>query len=180
MRDDGDKLQVSRKVTRESLREALQLAIARYGNRITINGTNKFKERVVQVAVFKIPLTFTDPFLENQRQQLLIKESKNDQHNHRRTYQRGWQSWIRSAISPNVSRAETEKSSTSLPSQTLASLDETRHPKAKTVCEHCPNSVWFASPVELKCYCRVMYLVTWSSQEPSQITHCDGESLNQG
>lgn len=68
----------------------------------------------------------------------------------------------------------------SLSSQTLASLDEARHPKAGTVCEHCPNSVWFASPVDLKCYCRVMYLITWSSQEPSQITHCDGEFLNQG
>ena len=67
-----------------------------------------------------------------------------------------------------------------LPSQTLASLDETRHPKAVTVCEHCSNSVWFASPVELKCYCRVMYLVTWSSQEPTQITRCDGEFLHQG
>ena len=72
-----------------------------------------------------------------------------------------------------------ENPATSVPSQTLASLDETRHPKAGTVCEHCPSSVWFASPVELKCYCRVMYLVTWSSQEPSQITHCDGEFLNQ-
>ena len=67
-----------------------------------------------------------------------------------------------------------------LPSRTLAALDETRHPKAGTVCEHCPNSVWFASQVELKCYCRVMYLITWSSQEPNKITHCDGEFLNQG
>ena len=72
-----------------------------------------------------------------------------------------------------------ENPATSVTSPTLASLDETRHPKAGTICEHCPGSVWFASPVELKCYCRVMYLVTWSSQEPSQITHCDGEFLNQ-
>lgn len=65
------------------------------------------------------------------------------------------------------------------PSQTLAALDESRHPKAKTVCETCPNSVWFASPAELKCYCRVMYLVTWSSKEPNQLTHCDGQYLGQ-
>ena len=65
------------------------------------------------------------------------------------------------------------------PSQTLAELDETRHPKAKTVCETCPNSVWFASPAELKCYCRVMFLVTWSSKEPNQLTHCDGQFLGQ-
>ena len=64
-------------------------------------------------------------------------------------------------------------------SPTLDALDESRRPRAGTVCEHCPNSVWFASPRELKCYCRVMFLVTWSSREPSQITHCDGEFLGQ-
>lgn len=64
-------------------------------------------------------------------------------------------------------------------SPTLDALDESRRPKASTVCEHCPNSVWFASPAELKCYCRVMFLVTWSSKEPNQITHCDGEFLGQ-
>ena len=57
--------------------------------------------------------------------------------------------------------------------------EENRRPKASTVCEHCPNSVWFASPAEVKCYCRVMFLVTWSSKEPNQITHCDGEFLGQ-
>lgn len=64
-------------------------------------------------------------------------------------------------------------------SPTLDALDESRRPKASTVCERCPNSVWFASPAELKCYCRVMFLVTWSSKEPSQITNCDGEFLGQ-
>ena len=64
-------------------------------------------------------------------------------------------------------------------SPTLDALDESRRPKARTVCEHCPNSVWFASPAEVKCYCRVMFLVTWSSKEPNQITHCDGEFLGQ-
>lgn len=62
-------------------------------------------------------------------------------------------------------------------SRTLEALDESRRPKAKTVCEDCPNSVWFASPAEVKCYCRVMFLVTWSSKEPNQITHCDGTDL---
>ena len=64
-------------------------------------------------------------------------------------------------------------------SPTLDALDESRRPKASTVCEHCPNSVWFASPAEVKCYCRVMFLITWSSKEPNQITHCDGEFLGQ-
>ncbi|CUR71494.1 hypothetical protein BN2905_07600 [Achromobacter xylosoxidans] len=59
---------------------------------------------------------------------------------------------------------------TSTGSPTLDALEENRRPKASTVCEHCPNSVWFASPAEVKCYCRVMFLVTWSSKEPNQIT----------
>ena len=62
-------------------------------------------------------------------------------------------------------------------SPTLDALDESRRPKASTVCERCPNSVWFASPAEVKCYCRVMFLVTWSTKEPNQITNCDGELL---
>ncbi len=28
------------------------------------------------------------------------------------------------------------------------------------------NSVWFSSPTEVKCYCRVMFLVSWSTKEP--------------
>jgi hypothetical protein len=42
-------------------------------------------------------------------------------------------------------------------SPTLAPLDKTRRPRTSTVCEACPNSVWFASPAELRCYCRVMF-----------------------
>lgn len=64
-------------------------------------------------------------------------------------------------------------------SQTLDALDDARRPKAGTVCERCPNSVWFASADELKCYCRVMFLITWSTREPNQLTHCDGEFLGQ-
>ena len=66
-----------------------------------------------------------------------------------------------------------------LSSRTLEELESSRRPKAKTVCEDCPNSVWFASRTELKCYCRVMYLITWSSKEQQQIELCDGIYLGQ-
>ena len=59
-------------------------------------------------------------------------------------------------------------------SPTLAGLAASRRPKAATVCERCPNSVWFASTTDVKCYCRVMFLVTWSSREPNTLTACDG------
>lgn len=61
----------------------------------------------------------------------------------------------------------------------LRELDESRRPKARTVCEHCPNSVWFSSPTEVKAYCRVMFLVVWSNKEPQQITGCDGMFLGE-
>lgn len=64
-------------------------------------------------------------------------------------------------------------------SPTLEALDESRRPKARTACEHCPNSVWFSTPAEVKCYCRVMFLITWSNKEPSQFTNCDGIYLGQ-
>src|SRR5574337_1891546 len=64
-------------------------------------------------------------------------------------------------------------------SPTLGALDASRRPKASTVCVECPNSVWFASPAEVKCYCRVMFLVSWSSKAPNQITHCEGACLGQ-
>ena len=62
-------------------------------------------------------------------------------------------------------------------SPTLTGLDASRRPAAETVCETCPHSVWFSSPREVQCYCRVMYLVTWRSTEPQQISACDGPSL---
>jgi hypothetical protein len=78
-------LQVSNELENEGLQEALQLAIEQYGNRITINGTNKFKEQVVRVAVSaKMSLSFTDPTLENWRQQLFIKENMLNWQRHRK------------------------------------------------------------------------------------------------
>jgi hypothetical protein len=67
-----------------------------------------------------------------------------------------------------------ERGQSATTSPTLKALEQIRHPKHKTACATCPNSVWFASPLEVKCYCRVMYLVSWRTQEPNQITLCDG------
>ena len=62
-------------------------------------------------------------------------------------------------------------------SPTLAAFSDSapsRLPSPATICGSCPNSVWFASADELKCYCRVMFLITWHSKEPQVMTHCDG------
>ena len=76
---------------------------------------------------------------------------------------------------------DAESSGSDLPiSPTLAALPLFRRPQPGTVCETCPNSVWFASPKAVKCYCRVLFLITWSSEEPNQIMHCDGVFLGEG
>ena len=81
------------------------------------------------------------------------------------------------APSPRPASPAPDPGAAPTPSPTLAGLEAIRRPQPGTVCESCPNSVWFASAVELKCYCRVMYLVTWSSKEPQQISACDGMFL---
>jgi hypothetical protein len=78
IRDDGDKLQVSRGATRQGLRIALRTAVAHYGNRITVNGSSQFKASIVQAAVdARLSITFADAVLENRRQ-TLMKEIGND------------------------------------------------------------------------------------------------------
>lgn len=59
-------------------------------------------------------------------------------------------------------------------SPTLSTLDEKRRPEPMPVCGPCPHSMWFASGEELKCYCRIMHVITWTSDEPVPITACDG------
>lgn len=59
-------------------------------------------------------------------------------------------------------------------SPTLVALEPRQRPIHRTVCEQCPNSMWFSSPQEAKCYCRVMHAISWSTREPVQLTHCDG------
>ena len=80
----------------------------------------------------------------------------------------------RPAFEPAPQLPATDRESPTVSSPALESLDKQRRPRPATVCEGCPNSVWFTSPTEVKCYCRVMYLVTWSTKEPNQITACDG------
>lgn len=74
--------------------------------------------------------------------------------------------------SPSMADAEYQ-------SPTVAQLEEHRRPKPSPVCAACPSSLWFATPEHLKCYCRVMQVVTWSNEEPKAIVACDGILLSQ-
>ena len=64
-------------------------------------------------------------------------------------------------------------------SPVLQRLEPSHLPTEFTVCETCPNSVWFASKDRLRCYCRVMFLVTWDNQQPQTLTECDGLEIGQ-
>lgn len=78
VRDDGDKLKVSRGVTANGLEAALRMAMARYGHKITVNGTDEFKTQIVKVAVAaNLPLMFADSNLERQRLSFLNNTTEN-------------------------------------------------------------------------------------------------------
>jgi hypothetical protein len=59
-------------------------------------------------------------------------------------------------------------------SATLSVLEPERRPTGRTVCERCPHAVWHVTSNEVRAYCRVMYLVSWSTKEPNEIKLCDG------
>ncbi|MBS0513644.1 MAG: relaxase/mobilization nuclease domain-containing protein [Proteobacteria bacterium] len=83
VRDDGDRLQVSRALTREGVKVALGLAMARYGREITVCGTPEFKALVIRAAVdARFPLTFADPALEGRRQRLFTQETAHESTEH--------------------------------------------------------------------------------------------------
>ncbi|SET46520.1 Relaxase/Mobilisation nuclease domain-containing protein [Nitrosomonas marina] len=71
VRDDGKHLFVSPNTLNESLADVLQIAINKYGNHLSVNGSDDFRMSVVQAVVQNsIRVTFDDPELERQRNQL--------------------------------------------------------------------------------------------------------------
>lgn len=83
IRDDGELIKISRGSSEEGIAEALRMAISRYGQCITVNGSEAFKEQIVQVAAkLKLNLNFDNAALELRRQDLLttptIKEKDHE------------------------------------------------------------------------------------------------------
>lgn len=82
IRDDGNALQVSRGSSQVGLEAVLRMAMHRYGQNISVNGTAEFKEKIARVAATsKLNITFDDAALEARRQALvrsISKESGND------------------------------------------------------------------------------------------------------
>lgn len=84
VRDDGERLQVSRQVTFEGMQQALSLALARYGQCLSVNGSAQFKAQVIRVAAASgLPITFADAGLEQRRQRLLSSMERTDERGQR-------------------------------------------------------------------------------------------------
>ena len=62
-------------------------------------------------------------------------------------------------------------------SPTVAALPPSRRPPPGIACVTCPSSLWHLSGKEVQCYCRVMYLLTWTTSKPGNVTICDGPTL---
>jgi hypothetical protein len=76
VRDDGDKLTVSRGVTEEGLQAALRMATQRYGPLLRVGGTADFRAKIVQAAVgARLAVRFDEVLLESRRQTLLEQVS---------------------------------------------------------------------------------------------------------
>lgn len=110
IRDDGELINMSRGSSEEGIAAALHMAMNRYGECITVKGSDAFKKQVVSVAAqLKLNLRFDNEQLELQRQHL-IKNPKAKEKNHesrrqsdlnRRGANRGRDENIGSIINPN-------------------------------------------------------------------------------
>jgi Fe-S cluster biosynthesis and repair protein YggX len=79
IRDDGERLKVSRGATQDGLEAALRMAMHRYGESVCVTGTDAFKERVARAAATgKLNVTFDDDALESRRQSLLASLSEKE------------------------------------------------------------------------------------------------------
>jgi hypothetical protein len=75
IRDDGNTLQVSRHATPEAVITALKLAIQRFGQPLSVNGSAEFKQQVIELAAQeRLTIRFKDPSLEKQRSILLASK----------------------------------------------------------------------------------------------------------
>lgn len=51
--------------------------------------------------------------------------------------------------------------------------DTIEQPEQNIACANCPSANWFNTPTKLSCYCRVMFMITWSTDIKGDIVACD-------
>jgi len=68
IKDEGDRLRVSRGAEQDAVQVALRMALERFGQRITVKGSDIFKEQIVIAAAgAHLPIVFDDLALEQRR-----------------------------------------------------------------------------------------------------------------
>jgi hypothetical protein len=71
VRDEGDSLRVSRGAEQDAMQAALRMALERFGKRITVTGSDAFKEQIIAAATAaNLPIVFDDPALEQRHMYL--------------------------------------------------------------------------------------------------------------
>ena len=71
------------------------------------------------------------------------------------------------SATPSASRTPYE-------SLTLQQLPPELHPAEPTACQTCNAALWHATAKELRCFCRAMRVLVWTTKEPETLTLCDG------
>ena len=77
---------------------------------------------------------------------------------------------MREIIQNNIDRE-------SYKSLVIKELPEEKLPQKETLCEYCPNSLWFMTQNELKCFCTSMNSISYSRESEEPIISCDGQTL---
>lgn len=83
IRDNGSQLFMPHGYNKEGLKTALQMAMQRYGENITIQGDMRFKTEVVKASL-DFDLNFTDAILQTARQKLIQQKKIREKHHARR------------------------------------------------------------------------------------------------
>ena len=60
----------------------------------------------------------------------------------------------------------------------MSELDLANPPPAYLICKHCPASMWLVTGGEARSYCSRMHLITWSLDEQTGPSKCDGQVIS--
>lgn len=74
--------------------------------------------------------------------------------------------------------AELSSQESQITSPVLIALHPDKLPNPLPVCAACPAAVWHVSESALRCYCRIMHLESWTSEQPQPLLACDGQVIS--
>ena len=52
---------------------------------------------------------------------------------------------------------------------------EAIQPQKQIACLDCPAGIWFGGEKNLSCYCQILHLKSWSTDDPTDLLYCDGK-----